>query len=45
MKIGILTCHRVHNYGALLQAYALLFFLKNLKHDVEIIDYWPVYRK
>jgi hypothetical protein len=23
MKIGILTFHRAHNYGALLQAYAL----------------------
>lgn len=44
MNIGILTCHRVHNYGALLQAYALLNFLKKKGHNVKIIDYWPTYR-
>lgn len=41
MKIGILTYHRAHNYGAMLQAYALLSYLRNNGHDVEIIDYWP----
>jgi len=41
MKIGILTYHRAHNYGAMLQAYALKQFLLNLHHEVEIIDYWP----
>lgn len=41
MKIGILTYHRAHNYGAMLQAYALLSCLRNNGHDVEIIDYWP----
>ena len=39
MKIGILTFHRAHNYGAVLQAYALQEVLKNCGHDVEIIDY------
>lgn len=43
MKIGILTFHRAHNYGALLQAYALLTYIKSLGHNVEIIDYWPDY--
>lgn len=43
MKIGILTYQRAHNYGALLQAYALRTYLHNLGHDVEIIDYWPKY--
>lgn len=45
MKIGILTYQRAHNYGALLQAYALHFFLKNEGHEVEFIDYWPDYHK
>lgn len=41
MKIGILTFHRAHNYGAVLQAYALKTFLVGLGHDVKLIDYWP----
>lgn len=43
MKIGILTFHRAHNYGAVLQAYALQETLKEMGHDVEIIDYNPFY--
>ena len=43
MKIGILTYHRAHNYGALLQAYALQTYLRGLGHQTEIIDYWPDY--
>jgi hypothetical protein len=43
MKIGILTYHRAHNYGALLQAYALKTYLKSLGHQTELIDYWPEY--
>jgi len=39
-KIGILTFHRVNNYGAILQAYALKFILQNkLNHNVKIINY------
>ncbi len=45
MKIGILTFHRAHNYGAVLQAYALKIFLSNPGNEVKIIDYWPDYRK
>ena len=41
MKIGILTFHRAHNYGAVLQAYALKTFLATLGHDVKLVDYWP----
>lgn len=41
MKIGILTFHRAHNYGAVLQAYALVTYLKNIGHDAEIVDYRP----
>ena len=43
MKIGILTYHRAENYGALLQAYALITYLKNLGHEAEFVDYWPEY--
>lgn len=45
MRIGILTYHRTHNYGAVLQAYALLNYLKKNGYEAEIIDYWPVYHK
>lgn len=41
MKVGILTFHRAHNYGALLQAYALKTYLTSLGHEVSFLDYWP----
>lgn len=43
MKIGILTFHCAHNYGAVLQCYATQEFLKSKGHDVEIINYCPEY--
>lgn len=43
MKIGLLTVHCSVNYGASLQAYALSKFIKNLGHEVKIIDYRPKY--
>jgi len=43
LNIGILTYHRSHNYGALLQAYALQTYLKKIGHNAEMIDYWPEY--
>lgn len=45
MKIGILTYHRSHNYGALLQAVALRHELTKLGHEVYYIDYWPKYHQ
>ena len=39
MKIGILTFHFAHNYGAMLQAYALSTKLRSLNYDAEIIDF------
>ena len=39
MKIGIITFHRAHNYGAVLQCYALQEFLRTQGHDVSVIDY------
>ena len=43
MKIKIITCHDVYNSGASLQAYALMKYLENNGHKVEIIDYKPDY--
>lgn len=43
MRIKTLTTFDVYNYGASLQAYALMTFLKKLGHEVEIIDYQPEY--
>ena len=44
MYIGILTYHRSHNYGALLQAYALKRFLnKQGYNNVGFVDYFPDY--
>ncbi|MGQ7867781.1 polysaccharide pyruvyl transferase family protein [Sunxiuqinia sp. sy24] len=43
MKIKTITCHNVYNFGASLQAYALMKYLETLGHDVEIIDYRPDY--
>ncbi len=38
MKVGILTFHWANNYGAIIQAYALLSKLKEMGHDAYIID-------
>lgn len=43
MKIKTITCHDVYNVGASLQAYALAAYLKDLGHEVEIINYKPDY--
>ena len=43
MQIKTITCHDVYNLGASLQAYALMKYLENCGHDVEIIDYKPFY--
>ena len=37
--IGIITIHRIHNYGSVLQAYALQQVCERLGYKVEIIDY------
>ena len=41
MKVGILTFHCAHNYGAVLQAYALQEHLKSRGLEVHVIDYQP----
>lgn len=45
MKFGIITYHRAHNYGAILQCYALSTTLTSLGHTVDVIDYYPDYFK
>ncbi len=43
--VGILTYHRSHNYGAILQALALHKVISDLGYKVNIVDYWPEYHK
>lgn len=43
MRIGILTFHCAHNYGAVLQCYATQEFLRSKGYEVEIINYRPKY--
>ena len=40
-KVGIITLHRVVNYGSVLQTYALQTKIQKLGYKVEIIDYYP----
>ena len=42
-KIGILTFHCAHNYGAVLQAYATQRLLSDAGYEVEVVDYRPDY--
>lgn len=39
MKVGILTFHASHNYGSMLQAYALQQTVIGLGHECEIINF------
>ena len=39
MKVGIITFHASHNYGSMLQAYALQKTILSLGHDCEIINF------
>lgn len=41
MNITILTFQFAHNYGALLQAYALKDYIQSLTHHVSIAPYYP----
>ena len=40
-KVGIITQHRVVNYGSVLQTYALQEKIKELGYVCEVIDYYP----
>ena len=39
MKVGIMTMHRVENYGSYLQAYGLRKVIESMGHSVEFVDY------
>lgn len=39
MKVGILTFQNAHNYGAILQLYALKMYLEKLGNEVTVINY------
>lgn len=41
MKVGILTLHRVKNYGSVLQTYAVSEVLNKKGHTAVVIDYIP----
>lgn len=38
-KIGIITMHRINNYGSVLQAFALQYIIEKMGFDVRLIDY------
>ncbi len=38
-KVGVVTMHKVINYGSFLQAYATQFIIEKLGYECEIIDY------
>ncbi|NBM68607.1 MULTISPECIES: polysaccharide pyruvyl transferase family protein [Proteus] len=38
-KVGIITMHKVINYGSFLQAYATQYIVEKLGYECEIIDY------
>lgn len=39
MRISILTFHNAHNYGAVLQTYALKSFVESHGHCAEVLNY------
>lgn len=41
MKVGLITLHRVGNYGSVLQTYATQYIIEKLGYKVEVIDYYP----
>lgn len=45
MKVGIVTYHRSHNYGTMLQAHALRMAITGLGHEAAFVDYWPDHQR
>lgn len=39
MKVGIMTMHRIPNYGSFMQAFALKKLIESLGHEVIFVDY------
>ena len=42
MEVAIITFHAAHNYGSMLQAYALQSFLKSIDYNAKIINFCPL---
>jgi hypothetical protein len=38
-KVGIITMHKLHNYGSILQSYALQKVIREMGYECELIDY------
>lgn len=45
MKVGIITFHASHNYGSMLQAWALQTYIQSMGHEAEIINFRPEIQK
>ena len=39
MRVAVITLHRIHNYGSVLQAYATQRIFEAMGHDTVIVDY------
>ena len=39
MKVGIMSMHRIPNYGSFMQAYSLKKMIESLDHEVCFVDY------
>ena len=39
MKVGIMTMHRIVNYGSFLQAFGLMKIIESLGHQASFVDY------
>ena len=44
MKIGIISMHRIYNYGSFMQSYALKKLIESFGHEVVFIDIKPGYQ-
>ena len=42
MKIALMTWHSYNNFGSVLQAFALVSAVRELGHDIDLIDYDPL---
>lgn len=48
MKVALLTLTPTHNYGGILQAVALYYYLKSMGHDVTLVNkklYMPLWKR
>ena len=39
LRVGIITMHKVQNFGSALQAYALQYVINRMGYESELIDY------